>query len=84
MGDFHLPGYMYLLKRGRDGVVSRVEEEESCDEVVIDLRGSCPREVQESGFEDGVNVVYTYSSICRPCNLGQLLSRLCMVRALYS
>jgi hypothetical protein len=58
---------MCLLKLSRDGVVSHVAGEESCDEVVIDLRGSCPHEVQESGFEGGVNVVYTYSNICRPC-----------------
>jgi len=61
--------------------VSLACEEESCDALATG-RGSCLRE--ESGCEDGVNVVYTYSNTCRPCSERQRLSQMCMVRALYS
>ena len=81
MGGCCLRECMCRLKRGHDEAASLAWEEESCDALVTG-RGSCPRE--ESGFEDGVNVVYTCSNICRPCSACQRLSHMCMVRALDS
>jgi hypothetical protein len=72
---------MCRLKRARDGAVSLAWGEGSCDALVTG-RGSCPPE--ESGFEDGVNVVCTYSNIGRPYPTCQRLSQMCMVRALCS
>jgi hypothetical protein len=56
---------MCQLKQVRGEAVSHGVEEGSCDGAAIDSRGSYLHEVQESDFEDGVNVVYTYSSIDR-------------------
>lgn len=69
-------------RQGHDGGVSLFAEEESCDAVVIDLRGNCPPE--ENGFGAGENVVYTCSNTGRLCSKCQQPSQLCMVRALYS
>lgn len=75
---------MCRQKLDHGGVASRAVEEESCDEAVIDRRGSCPLEGQATGFGGGASVVCMYSSSGRPCSACQSLSWACMVRALHS
>src|SRR5690242_12464410 len=82
MADYCPREYRCQRRQGHDGGVSLFVEEESCDAVVIDLRGNYPPE--ENGFGAGESVVCTYSNTGRLCSKCQQPSRLCMVRALYS